>query len=376
MKTIVIIGIIILSFQFCFSQSNMDCQLGSAELDTIEVTYLKSAFVPSQNTPIKYVKVNFHYMLKTDGSGNFTESDDGDGNSSFNGYMHAMNIVEAANTKFSNNRQMYLPPGNSTDNPPIQIRLILQGVYFHDSSNTHYDFDIVSGITLNSYYGIANSCNVYIMGSSSSPKGIKGKATLGGFRYAMTKDLWDIYQNNGFENIGADNIIHELCHNFGLIHTIRQGDGDCCDGSPNQAYCDDDCNDTPTWEYIVNTLGEDDPCCWQGDECSNNIMDYTADRQALTPCQLGIAHETIEEFMADYLLRSHTSNITVCDIGYPNVTHIGKNVTISGTSCTSQPVKIEDNENITILYNESVTINSQFEVELGGELLIDSYDIL
>ena len=377
MKIVIFISLFLLTIRFSLCQSTTDCQLGSAEIDTIELTYLKSAYIPSQSTPIKYVKVNFHYMHRIDGSGNFTETDDGNGDNSFNGYMHAMNIVEAANTEFSNNRQMYLPPGNTTDNPPMRIRFILQGVYFHDDNNTHYDFNSVSGTTLNSNYGIDNSCNVYIMGSSSATKEIKGRANLGGgLRYAMTKDLWEIYKSNGYENIGADNIIHELCHNFGLVHTMRQSDGDCCDGSPDQAYCDDDCSDTPTWEYIVHTLNEDDPCCWNGDECSNNIMDYSANRQALTPCQLGRAHETIEDYMEAYLLRNHTSDISICDVGYPTVTHIGKNVTVSGSSCTSQPVKIEENESITILFNESATLGAQFKVELGGKLLIESYDIL
>ncbi len=124
MKIVVFISVFLLTISFSLCQSTTDCQLGSAETDTIELTYLKSAYIPSQSTPIKYVKVNFHYMLRIDGSGNFTETDDGDGDNSFNGYMHAMNIVKAANTKLAqsniyisceigNNLEISLTSGNT-----------------------------------------------------------------------------------------------------------------------------------------------------------------------------------------------------------------------------------------------------------------------
>lgn len=377
MKKIVNIVLLCICFQAVLSQDVVD--ICDSVLGTPPISYLKSSYIPDENTPIKYIKVNFHFMLKATGEpDNFTETDDGTGNPNFTGYDYARNAIQVMNNNYlGNNRQMRLPPGNNTEVLPMKILLVLQGVYFHRNDVHHYWENVQSNPSiLNSYYGIDDACNVYLVGSHDSPVvSLNGKANIGGgLRLVLIKNIWYFYENDPDPFYGIRGIIHELGHNFGLIHTILTGGGKCCDGDPTP-YCDDQCSDTPTWEYIVNTLGEPDPCCWDGLDCSNNIMDYSANRQALTPCQLGIAHECIEVYLYDYMLRSHTNNITICDIGYPNITHIGKNITISGTSCSTQPVKIEDTEEIDILFNESVTIEPQFEIELGGELSIDTYVI-
>jgi len=81
-------------------------------------------------------------MLKSDGTGNFTETDDGytgayhvDG---VTGKTRAQQIITWANAKMADNYQMFLPAGNSTPVLPKRVQFILDSVYFH-RSDTYYN---------------------------------------------------------------------------------------------------------------------------------------------------------------------------------------------------------------------------------------------
>ena len=64
---------------------------------------------------------------------------------------------------------------------------------------------------------------------------------------------------------------HEIGHVFGLSHSWAYSDG--CDDTPKNPNC---------WNYT-----ETGPC---KDQVSNNMMDYNAHQNALSPCQLGRIH--------------------------------------------------------------------------------------
>jgi len=43
-------------------------------------------YIPDATTPIKYIRVNIHFMLTNNGTDNFNETNDGLGNSNYTGY--------------------------------------------------------------------------------------------------------------------------------------------------------------------------------------------------------------------------------------------------------------------------------------------------
>lgn len=91
---------------------------------------------------IKYIKINAHYLLKSDGTGNFTETNDGYTDSRYiagvNGYNRFKKIIDWANAQMAGNYQMFLPAGNSTPVLPKRVQFILDSVYFH-RSDTYYN---------------------------------------------------------------------------------------------------------------------------------------------------------------------------------------------------------------------------------------------
>jgi hypothetical protein len=64
---------------------------------------------PPDLQTIKTIRLNYHFMLKSDGTGNFTQTDDGMGNTSYNGYIFAEDM-----TKWMNNACAQQPENESS----------------------------------------------------------------------------------------------------------------------------------------------------------------------------------------------------------------------------------------------------------------------
>jgi hypothetical protein len=207
-------------------------------------------------------------MLRTNDTGNFREADDGDGRTTYNGYMYANELTEWMNNACSWNQQMNIPTGNST---PVIAK----------------NFFFVSG-------AINLSCDD---GCSDTPR------------------AWDITSPDGCSN-------HPAC-------------GWNTGGQPN---------------------------------CSNNLMDYNGSN-ALTPCQIGIIHSSLEGGMRTYLSCADVSrDLSLCDIGYPKVSYFGKIISLG---CVATPAVVSNNEKIKVYFSNSVELtnfevsnNSEFEVVL------------
>ena len=75
-------------------------------------------YIPDVTTPVKYIRLNFHFMLledsHQDAPGNFTPTDDGRGNTNFTGYDFVEDLMYWTNQRLAGNTQMRYPLGNST----------------------------------------------------------------------------------------------------------------------------------------------------------------------------------------------------------------------------------------------------------------------
>jgi hypothetical protein len=82
---------------------------------------------------IKYIRINIHYIVKDDGSGNFAKNWDGISTSNnYNGYLHAQEIIDICNSRYlSINRVLKFQPIPPVDAEPINYRYVLSGVFFH-----------------------------------------------------------------------------------------------------------------------------------------------------------------------------------------------------------------------------------------------------
>lgn len=350
----------------------------------------------------KLVRVNVHFMLRSNGTGNFTETGDNLGNS-LTGYDFARDVINACNHKLSYNQQLSIPPGNSTPVNPKNYQYILDAVYFHRDDAV---FNFASGSTIFNQYGGNTDSVINIIFSNGS--GSSGYAsTLSHFSKIKYTEIQGIYGrycdyvNNIANGIQDDyewvlhgtekTINHELGHLFGLSHTVRYNHAppcptQTCQGSVNSG-CDDDCNDTPTAWYIVDNLGGGHPACgWGGvvlnhpsycangqagvpTWCSNNMMDY-GQAEALSPCQLNIIHTGLDGGMTSYMLcDAITNNNTITSFSYPQIAYYGKKVNIGNS--IGDTVDLLGATQANIYFKYAVVFYPNFKVE--GSFSSDDY---
>lgn len=341
---------------------------------------------------MKTVRINFNFMLKTDGTGNFNETTDGDGRL-YSGYDFAFDITQWMKDRNDWNEKMNIPTGNTTTNPPKNIYYILDGVYFQRNSSI-YNYGSVSSSNYSTLGTDRDSVlNIFLTRSpnENTDPSYSDDSTTGGSAWTISPTSKDKFTENmgywqgyvfnrrhGFpfdwclHGSGA-NFNHELYHLMGLSHTVmRPGATQCPTGCPGYGAidynCGDGCNDTPTaWDIMTANGCTKHPACGWGTgsqlDCSNNVMDYSG-ANALTPCQIGIAHGSLEGGMRSYLACAANSvDKTYCDVGYPKVSYFGKNIIIGNCGSLAD---VTNREKITTYFSSSVELNN-FEVRSDSE---------
>lgn len=256
----------------------------------------------------KFIRVNVHWVLNDDGTGNFRPNDDGLGHTFPNGYDVAEELINTANEYLRTNQQSLLPFGNSTPKLPIGIGYVLNGVYFDKStllnnidhkaytpSGTSYN--VIDYTNTNNLIGkdLNNTINIYmIQNPNFCVQGDCGQANgLGGGNERMVKiwgewNRYDYYYPFKFIYLDFNGsavrcLMHEIGHLLSLKHAWCHAntcgeEGPCCG--------DDGCEDTPPNLNCKDLLGDATNGCEDWANVSNNLMDYNVRHPALTPCQI------------------------------------------------------------------------------------------
>ena len=328
-----------------------------------------------EHTPIKYVRVNIHFVNSPEGDMNFSEAE---------GKEFAKGLISSANWCLRNNKKMNLPVGNDTPVLPLRYQYILDeedsngGIYFHTTekyfvcdknnknsqdpystySKWHFDnFGVKKGETINIFFlehpadslgsptykdkqaGIGHITWSKVLGTYKAYKDYQKKPKKGETPIKST-----IREYNRFLN-------HELGHSLGLAHTWSGNDG--CEDTPNNGNCWNN-NNPPTAECVV---------------ASNNVMDYNANQAAFTPCQIGkIQHKMINDEKRRKLLKQ-----TWCDYNPEATITIkrGEKVEWRAAKDLEGDIVIEQGGELTIYCTISMPKNSKIIVRNGGKLVLD-----
>lgn len=345
---------------------------------------LLSVNCPLVSNPSMYnIRINFHYMLKDDGTGNFTETNDPfNSNVGYNGYRFASEIITYMNTRLSNNASMhYQPPGVTVPVLPIPYRCILNGVYYWRNTND-YDNNAENFPYLKSTYGkdIGYAINVFLV--KPNGESISGAAWLD-YDACFVRGQDVVFSRYLTSNDAAGSFAvfydvtnHEILHTLNLHHTIRiDFGGACCFSDITTPGCDDGCTDTPTYPQIQSN-GYTDICNWCNWDYankkifSNNFMDYSCWMGAMTPCQINRVTSNIINNKTCFLSCAFdTQNIDICTSPTQSKSYIARNINVIPTSCTSNSIILPVNSRI-VFNCETATINKNFEVPLGTEFEI------
>jgi len=263
--------------------------------DNSKACNLSSSYIPDPQhlnaTPIRYVRVNFHIMQASDGSGNFSEAE---------GKKFVHELVDHSNYRWSNNLPMNLPEGNTTATIPIPIRIVLQkdpvtgedAIYFHRNDTlAFWNRSLKKGIgALNDRSAIDryrtggdSIINIFMIEHvpDSIGSATYGEIKLSGISFMHSLKLFSQFYLSSTPQYDANGQLfrhdmsffskilnHELGHCFNLNHTWNWDDG--CDDTPKNPGC---------WQ-----VKSEPPC---DGLITNNMMDYNWSQQAVSPCQIG-----------------------------------------------------------------------------------------
>lgn len=253
----------------------------------LQAAYDPAHYIPDTNllqaSPVRYVRVNFHWMNNRTGTANYTGQEARD---------YIRGLMHSANNDIEKNNALWFPWRNTL--PTLPPRYIYQltpkpgdpadvGIYEHfDDTLCYY---IHKGLNANlmdtrpfTKYGIQTDSvlNIFIM--PHHPDSIKSRTySAGGVGVALSVGvkMAGPYESKA-PNWGHRGVLnHEIGHIFGLTHAWLQNDG--CDDTPP--------HNMPCWNRT------DTPPC--DTLATNNMMDYNALQNALTPCQIGRIHQSM-----------------------------------------------------------------------------------
>jgi len=249
---------------------------------------------PSSNC-IYTVKVNFHYVLRSDGTSNFTDTSDGSGGR-FNGYQHAAALMTHMNTEFTTNQAPFLPkPSPPASAGDTKIRFVLAGVYF-DRNNTLHNTAWNSLANYASWrQNFVSEINIFLGRDSIAGDPISGMARVASEFNAQPIVAFALIYNAHNEYIKyktggwwthstATTINYEIGHLGGLVHNIECTTGVACPGGCYDWDAMLGITDTYSpgfrcWEFGNPSC---QPLCSNWDNVGNYFMDYMSYEPAIT----------------------------------------------------------------------------------------------
>lgn len=322
-------------------------------------------FVPNSNTIEKIIRINFHYLLKNDGTGNFTETTDGNGNSSYNGYKYIEDLLPSINSNIKDKGIFNIQTGSMSNNLPTRINIIIEGIYFHRNS-TLYNFynsteNVVLSNSVSSTYNVntLTSINVYLLESGN--RGVGSGVAWQDTRIKSFHNFgsWNSYKRQiahpeewWYLDLNAKTFLHELGHCLSLWHV------------PNPSCGSDDfCDDTPT-----NICAAQWSCNSSVTNCSTYLMSYN-NGNALSPCQLGRMHWTLEnEISENRLCIFQNQSLNVTNLGWPQILYQARNLRVGNPNGTS--TVLPNGSKAVFVGQNSVEFLPGFEAQLGSKFEI------
>jgi hypothetical protein len=326
----------------------------------------------------KIVRINIHFILHSNGTGNMTEFNDDLGNP-YSGYDLARDFINEANNRMRWNEPMRLPPGNNTPVLPKNVTYALDAVYFHRNSSW---FNLYPSHPPSAIRNMDSVCNIFIYGTNIDQGAAWNTNPYSQTKIVVTGNLYTGKYKDWRLKLGTPNqysfsdvlhgschlINHEMGHLLGLDHTVKYYNGSNCPiGSNVDSSCNDACGDTPSAWYITDTLllGGHPGCGWNINHqyCSNNVMDYGG-QNALTPCQINTIHNSLNGGMKRYSVCTAVMNDkTYCSLIQNKLSYYGQNLSMGCNTSSHNEIGADGNRYLDLYFSSKVEFYGSWDVK-------------
>jgi len=325
----------------------------------INPCYINEHYIPDtghlDHTPVKYIRINFHWVNSSDSSSNLTGKE---AIEFTKGWLHT------ANKDLDTNNKLWFPYKNNIPQIPTRYRYRLSpdptragddGIYFHyDDDDCYYvhkgrNRNLYDRSIINKYaVGLDSVLNIFVMphhpDSVISPTYLPGGV---GVALGNAVKIAGIIENGGPYWAYRGLLNHEVGHVFGLVHAWVSNDG---------------CDDTPPHKGECWNRSDEPPCDTMA---TNNVMDYNALQNAWTPCQIGRVHRSLSTAG----LRTRSLVVpTWCRLKEDKTITIRDSIAWRGAKDLEGHLIVENGGVLTLDCRLSVPPGGQIIIRPGGEL--------
>ncbi len=308
------------------------------------------------HTPVKYIRVNVHFMNSSDSSKNYN-------------YHRARpfgeKLIAAANQHLTDNQKMALPRGNTTPILPTRYQYKISTSTGYEENRgiyCHYDDDLYwfvsRGRNKNNYdrhvikkysIGLDSIINIFVV--PHHPDSVVSESyavTSAGIALGNAIKIAGVFETRKSARAFRGLLNHEVGHVLGLRHTWNANDG--CDDTPRNPNC---------WMTTDQA-----PC---DTAASNNLMDYNKHQNAWTPCQIG----KIQFNMSRESSRARrVLDPLWCQLDPKKTITIRDSIVWSGAKDLEGNLEIEEGGVLTVNCRLSIPPHGEITVAPGGKLLL------